>query len=184
MVNTGTCKIYDAIRKVKGLPPSLNCMLIYTLIFMPFFIVLKKNTLYWSVIYTHKSAQVMSVNHDELRKWTHLCDTPVSRHSLVAQWLRICAPNAGSLDLIPSQGTKFHTPQLKSMHATTNSVQPSKYINNFKKEKKDDAQQPWKSCFILLLITTLPLHSPNPPDFRPLRSATLGFELCIDRGTE
>ena len=136
MVNTGTRKIYDAVCKVKGLSPSLNCMLIYTLIFMPFFIVLKKNTVYWSVTYTHKSAQVMSVNHDELRKWTHLCDTPVSRHSLVAQWLRICAPNAGTLDLIPSQGTKFHTPLLKSLHATTNLVQPSKYIHNFKKENK------------------------------------------------
>lgn len=42
MVNTGAREIYDAVRKVKGLPPSLNCMLIYTLIFMPFFIVLKK----------------------------------------------------------------------------------------------------------------------------------------------
>ena len=49
MVNTGTCKIYDAIRKVKGLPPSLNCMLIYTLIFMPFFIVLKKKTYFIEV---------------------------------------------------------------------------------------------------------------------------------------
>ena len=43
-VNTGAHEIYAAVHKVKGLPPSLNCMLIYTLIFMPFFIVFFKKT--------------------------------------------------------------------------------------------------------------------------------------------
>ena len=35
--------------------------------------------------------------------------------SLVAQWLRLCAPNAGSLGSISDQGTRSH------MHATTKS---------------------------------------------------------------
>ena len=35
--------------------------------------------------------------------------------SLVVQWLRLCAPNAGVLGLITGQGTRSH------MHATTKS---------------------------------------------------------------
>ena len=34
--------------------------------------------------------------------------------SLVVQWLRLCAPNAGSLGLIPDQGTRSHMLQLSS----------------------------------------------------------------------
>ena len=34
--------------------------------------------------------------------------------SLVVQWLRFCAPNAGGLGLIPGQGTRFHMLQLRS----------------------------------------------------------------------
>ena len=30
----------------------------------------------------------------------------------MAQWLRLCTPNAGSLSLIPGQGTGFHMLQL------------------------------------------------------------------------
>ena len=37
--------------------------------------------------------------------------------SLVVQWLRLCAPNAGVLDLISGQGSGSHTPQLKIPHA-------------------------------------------------------------------
>ena len=33
--------------------------------------------------------------------------------SLVVQWLRLQAPNAGGLGLIPGQGTRSHMPQLK-----------------------------------------------------------------------
>ena len=33
--------------------------------------------------------------------------------SLVVQWLRLCASNAGCLDSIPDQGTRFCMPQLK-----------------------------------------------------------------------
>ena len=31
--------------------------------------------------------------------------------SLVAQWLRLCAPNAGDLSLIPGQQTRLHLPK-------------------------------------------------------------------------
>ncbi|TEA34432.1 hypothetical protein DBR06_SOUSAS6410081, partial [Sousa chinensis] len=34
--------------------------------------------------------------------------------SLVAQWLKLCAPNAGDLGSIPGQGTRSHTPQLRA----------------------------------------------------------------------
>ena len=34
------------------------------------------------------------------------------RTSLVVQWLRLHAPNAGDPGLIPGQGTRFHMPQL------------------------------------------------------------------------
>ena len=38
-------------------------------------------------------------------------------NSLVVQWLRLCAPNAGVLDLISGWGSRSHTPQLKIPHA-------------------------------------------------------------------
>ena len=37
--------------------------------------------------------------------------------SLVVQWLRLCAPNAGARGLIPGQGTKAHMLQPKISHA-------------------------------------------------------------------
>ena len=49
------------------------------------------------------------------------------RTSLVVQWLRLHAPNAGGLGSIPGQGTRSHMPQqricrpqgrLKMLHAT------------------------------------------------------------------
>ena len=40
--------------------------------------------------------------------------------SLVAQWLRLRAPNAGGLCSIPGQGTRSHThAATKSSHVTT-----------------------------------------------------------------
>ncbi|TEA31623.1 hypothetical protein DBR06_SOUSAS7710062, partial [Sousa chinensis] len=39
--------------------------------------------------------------------------------SLVVQWLRLCAPNAGGPGSIPSQGTRSCMPQLKIPHTTT-----------------------------------------------------------------
>ena len=40
--------------------------------------------------------------------------------SLVVQWVRLCAPNAGGPGLIPGQGTRSHMhAATKSSHATT-----------------------------------------------------------------
>ncbi|TEA39692.1 hypothetical protein DBR06_SOUSAS3410160, partial [Sousa chinensis] len=39
--------------------------------------------------------------------------------SLAVQWLRLHAPNAGGLGLVPGQGTRSQMPQLKTPHATT-----------------------------------------------------------------
>ena len=46
--------------------------------------------------------------------------------SLVVQWLRLHAPNAGGQDSIPGQGTGCHMPQLK----------PDAAINKYWKKKK------------------------------------------------
>ncbi|TEA30144.1 hypothetical protein DBR06_SOUSAS4810005, partial [Sousa chinensis] len=50
----------------------------------------------------------------------------VARTSLVVQWLRLHAPNAGGPGLIPGRGTRSHIlqlrlrmPQLKIPHAAT-----------------------------------------------------------------
>ena len=40
--------------------------------------------------------------------------------SLAAQWVRLCAPNAGGLQSIPGQGTRSHTPQLRPSSAKIN----------------------------------------------------------------
>ena len=37
----------------------------------------------------------------------------ISGASLVVQWLRLHAPNAGGKGSIPGQGTRFHMPQLR-----------------------------------------------------------------------
>ena len=50
--------------------------------------------------------------------------TAISGTSLVAQWIRLCAPNAGGPGSIPGQGTRSH------MHATT------KTWHNLIKKKK------------------------------------------------
>ncbi|TEA41675.1 hypothetical protein DBR06_SOUSAS1510068, partial [Sousa chinensis] len=39
--------------------------------------------------------------------------------SLVVQWVRLHAPNAGAPGLMPCQGTRSCTPQLKILQATT-----------------------------------------------------------------
>ena len=55
--------------------------------------------------------------------------------SLIVQWLRHYAPNAGGLGLIPGQGTRSHVQQLKILHAATETcrrqINKNKYI--FKK---------------------------------------------------
>ena len=69
--------------------------------------------------------------------------------SLVAQWLRLCAPNAGDSGSIPGQGTRSHTlepmchnRQLTIPHATPEdhmccSQDPSSHINkHFNKQTK------------------------------------------------
>ncbi|TEA30366.1 hypothetical protein DBR06_SOUSAS27510003, partial [Sousa chinensis] len=52
--------------------------------------------------------------------------------SLMIQWLRLCAPNAGGPGLIPGQGARshmpqlrVHMPQLKIPHAATKKEDPA-----------------------------------------------------------
>ena len=52
--------------------------------------------------------------------------------SLVVQWLRFCAPNAGGPGSIPRQGTRSHVLQLKIPHSATKTW--SSQINIFEKK--------------------------------------------------
>ena len=49
--------------------------------------------------------------------------------SLVVQWLRLQAPNAGGLGLIPGQGTRSHTPQLRVRMPQLRSGTAKKLVN-------------------------------------------------------
>ena len=55
--------------------------------------------------------------------------------SLVVQWPRFCAPNAGGPGSIPGQGTRSHVLQLKITHSATKTW--SSQINIKKKKKKE-----------------------------------------------
>ena len=58
--------------------------------------------------------------HDKPDKTlSYLIKRKVSGTSLVVQWLRLQAPNAGGLGSISGHGTRSHMPQLQNMHATT-----------------------------------------------------------------
>ena len=50
----------------------------------------------------------------------------------MGQWLRICAPNAGGLGSISSQGTRSHMSQLKKMilHAAIRASQVALVVKN------------------------------------------------------
>ena len=61
--------------------------------------------------------------------------------SLVVQWLRLRAPNAGGLGSIPGQGTRSHMPQLKILRATTK-TQHSQKNKKKKKKKKNPLKVP------------------------------------------
>ena len=54
------------------------------------------------------------------------------RTSLVVQWLRLWAPNAGGLGSIPGQGTRSHMLQLKILNVATKLINK---INMFLKRK-------------------------------------------------
>ena len=56
--------------------------------------------------------------------------------SLVVQWLRLCAPSAGTLGSIPGQGTRSHMLQLKEIVHLAIRPGAAKYINIKKKTKK------------------------------------------------
>ena len=68
------------------------------------------------------SSTTWSVYHTSLKTglcWHHL-KTLICGTSLVVQWLRLHAPNAGGLGSIPGQGTRFHMhAATKSSHAST-----------------------------------------------------------------
>ena len=54
---------------------------------------------------------------------------PFIMTSLVVQWLRLCAPNAGDAGSIPGQGTRSHKPQLRASQAQPNKIFKEKKQN-------------------------------------------------------
>lgn len=77
----GCPEVYDDILKVKGLPPILNCLLIFPLLPQPFL---------WRlpVVFNYLKTHLAEVCYphikraDELPKWTHLHDTAVGSRPL------------------------------------------------------------------------------------------------------
>ena len=81
------------------------------------------------LFYTHTHIYVCMVSHFSCVQlfvilWTVVQQNPLSMRilwarilvwetSLVVQWLRLHAPNAGDPGLIPGQGTRSHMPQLR-----------------------------------------------------------------------
>ena len=55
--------------------------------------------------------------HRDIWAFSNNNDTSVMKYcpgtSLVVQWLRLCAPKAGDLGSIPSQGTRSHMLQIR-----------------------------------------------------------------------
>ena len=68
-----------------------------------------------SVVSSQRQCILAPLSH---KPWEKLYqESPTSRTSLVAQWLRIHVPSAGGLSSIPGQGTRSHILQLKLLHA-------------------------------------------------------------------
>ena len=78
--------------------------------------------------------------------------------SLGVQWLRLHTPNAGSLGLIPGQGTRSHMPQLKIPNALSKidnskcqvTKIPRSQINI--KNKQQNKQKNYRKLFLMLVI--------------------------------
>ena len=74
-----------------------------------------------------------------------LVKTPGPGTSLVVQWLRLHAPNAEVLGLIPGQGTISHMLQLKILRATAK-IQHRQINNYFLKTQNKETPGPGKDC--------------------------------------
>ena len=71
--------------------------------------------------------------------------------SLMVQWLRLCAPNAGGPDLIPGQGMRSHMPQLwVSMLQSSQISKRNKYF--WKYVTTFCSWVFWSSSYTLLLL--------------------------------
>ena len=75
----------------------------------------------WEVVVLQPSAVLllMKLNDCDVFQFQAKTKNCCARTSLGLQWLRIHAHNSGGLGLVPAQGTRFHMPQLKILHATT-----------------------------------------------------------------
>ena len=87
---------------------------------------------------------------------------PFIRTSLVVQWLRLCAPNAGDAGSIPGQGTRSHKPQLRASQAQPNKIFKEKknktsFIQQLEKARR--ATGFWLLCQSTQLVRAKPLQS-------------------------
>ena len=90
--------------------------------------------------------------------------------SLVVQWLRFHAPNAGDPGSIPGQGNRSHMLQLKILHATTKTChnQINKYVL---KRKKNDGRNKIVRNGILVLYCSLKEYTFIIPWFLKLKNS-------------
>ena len=68
--------------------------------------------------------------------------------SLVVQWLRLHAPNAGALCSIPSQGPRSHMPHAKIPHAVTKMQDPTPQLRSGAAKRIFFSQKPQGSPFL------------------------------------
>ena len=95
----------------------------------------------------------------------------LSRTSLVGQWLRLHAPNAGDPGSLPGQGTKSHSQQLKgshvqlkTLHATTKT--PGQSNKQTLKERilsTPYPAPPRHAPSLLMAVSSLPPQPPPSP---------------------
>ena len=56
-------------------------------------------------------------------------------------WLRICAPNARDLGSIPHQGSGFHMPQLRTLHAATAKISRATTKTWYRQNKRREREK-------------------------------------------
>ena len=113
------------------------------------------------------------------------------RNSLVVQWLRLCAPNAGGLGSILGQGTRSHTLQgtskilrvtTKSMHAASQDPKLQRRPHKLQQRSKILHTAVKTRLQPPAMTSTIAQHPPNPPLVRavPLvQNALFPFSVCL-----
>ena len=73
---------------------------------------------------TRLGPQALAVDHKQTLPLIWVFQTGLFGTSVVVQWPRLCAPNAGALGSIPDPGTKPYVLQRKGSHAVAKDQEP------------------------------------------------------------